>query len=904
MSRVLRYLNYLYFMRFSILLWLMMPALALLDMTVSASMTRGIVALDSFWHLFLAAFFVTLNGWIAMLSARIVCAYGRRRFLTPVPRLFLVTSDMSFVAFFLAQVPGFFLLSYVAYISRQEEFLGGYQYSIIVPALVCGFLGALFCWILLAGIYSWLFWNKDPRGKEAPTMDPFKAFLMPCHGPFRKLGEFFVWLQEREPSALLLVLIEIGKPLSKLGPGYKNKGRKANPLHSGHALALLVLGFMLIFYLVFWDFTSPVTVEMVHTTVVTAIPVILGIWVLSAGVYYYLVLRRRTKEGDSWIGNMFLMIGLLSPVLAVCSLPYLPNNWRHEEAMPVLGSVSVLLLFVTWGLSAMAFFFDRYRVPVALFFAVIFILGNLATGTATWILPLPSDHTVQLAPETYHQNMLQDKNQGDKLRSTNKDKDEAKRYVNHLPTPAGIYKAFAARNLPKKSGVRPVIIITATGGGIHAAAWTSAVLEKLEQKFRGSGTDFHDSILLMSTVSGGTVGTVPWAAEYLKTGTRFTDTSLDGMKDAARCSELQAVSWGLTYADFLRLVYPWRHFLWSRDLDTYDRGWALQQAFWRNRKGPCGSGESLAGQNEETLGDLAWNAKDLPAFSFNTTVAETGNRFLSANYVVPKHVLADNQEHWSEIVTADSFLDIYHQDLPLSSAARLSATFPYVSPMPRVPVKDSRFHFGDGGYFDNDGTATALEFLWYALNDPNEAGDSKAACDPKTDNNACVPVLLLEIRDEGDVDAAYHPEELPNQKDYPEWGAVGQLVGPLETFWNAGHVAVTKRNRRELCFMERALEKKVRFAHIVLAYEGDPKEVHALSWHLTTKQQKAIDAAVNKPQVQVETNAAVAWYRGDKWENLPRETQDLLKLASQKPIFGCSHIYDREETGAKPEAQR
>jgi hypothetical protein len=219
MSRALRYLNYLYFMRFSILLWLLMPALALLDMTPGASITRGIVALKSPWHLFLAAFFVTLNGWIAMLSARIVCAYGRKRFLTPVPQLFLVTSDMSFTAFFLAQVSGFLLLGYVAYISRQEEFLEGRQYSIIVPALVGGFLAALFCWILLAGIYSWLFWNEDPRGKEAPTTDPFKAFLMPCHGPFRKLGKFFVWLQKREPAALLLVLIEIGKPLSKLGPG-------------------------------------------------------------------------------------------------------------------------------------------------------------------------------------------------------------------------------------------------------------------------------------------------------------------------------------------------------------------------------------------------------------------------------------------------------------------------------------------------------------------------------------------------------------------------------------------------------------------------------------------------------------------------------------------------------------
>ena len=223
----------------------------------------------------------------------------------------------------------------------------------------------------------------------------------------------------------------------------------------------------------------------------------------------------------------------------------------------------------------------------------------------------------------------------------------------------------------------------------------------------------------MSTVSGGSVGTVPWAAEYLKVEGAFSKASVDGMPLVAECSELQAVAWGLTYADFIRVIYPYRHFLLSPDLDTYDRGWALQQGFWRNRHYPLCKTEKLpVGGTEETLGDLAWKVRTAPAFSFNTTIAETGNRFLSANYIVP-----DQYNEKSEIIPADSFLRIYGSDLPLSSAARLSANFPYVSPMPRVPVKYSHYHFGDGGYFDNDGTATAMEFLWYALKIPETEMD-------------------------------------------------------------------------------------------------------------------------------------------------------------------------------------
>lgn len=118
----------------------------------------------------------------------------------------------------------------------------------------------------------------------------------------------------------------------------------------------------------------------------------------------------------------------------------------------------------------------------------------------------------------------------------------------------------------------------------------------------------------------------------------------------------------------------------------------------------------------------------MPAFSLNTTAEETGGRFLIANYRI------DPEKKESEITPADSFLDRLKSDLAPSTAARLSANFPYVSLMPRLEPPAPNFHFGDGGYFDNDGTASAIEFLWYALKSRNTQ-------DPP------VPVLILEIRD-------------------------------------------------------------------------------------------------------------------------------------------------------------
>ena len=65
------------------------------------SATRGIVALGDRWQLFFASFFVAINGWIALLSARIVCAYGEERFLTPPPPGFAVARN-DVIAYILA----------------------------------------------------------------------------------------------------------------------------------------------------------------------------------------------------------------------------------------------------------------------------------------------------------------------------------------------------------------------------------------------------------------------------------------------------------------------------------------------------------------------------------------------------------------------------------------------------------------------------------------------------------------------------------------------------------------------------------------------------------------------------------------------------------------------------------
>ena len=805
-------LKYLYFMRFSIMLWLFFFLLVALDWSeVLSAMTRGIVALDSGWHLFFASFFVVASGWVALLSARIACAYGEERFGCAPPPFFLIGQNMSWRTFLEAQIPGFFLLGYVGHATFVEQ--GDkpvLHVSTIVLCIAAGVLVALICWTLMAGIYYWMFWRPG-----ATVADPAKAFVVPY-------SDLFNTIRDEAPSKPLVGLLVFFKPAAKLGPGFRDDRRGDFKLHSGHAFAFLTLGFLAAIYLAFWDFTAPVELEKVR--LIERI-----IFVLAAVLWMFLSWRAPQPPGPpKRMKNLLRMVVLFLPMILVVSLPFWSEN--RPLAMPVLGFVTVLVTFVLWGLGGLAFLLDRFRVPVLTSVAAFFIVFNLLVGKFSGA----DDHF---------------------LASFDLPTTDAQKKSGQATdiTPDEILNRFEG-----KQNARPVIIVTATGGGIHAAAWTSSVLNNIENNFKppkaSSDATFHSSILMMSTVSGGSVGVTPWLSHYLSDRNFKSDDAA-----IAGCSDLQAVAWGLTYADFLRVLFPLRFSTLGRTLNTYDRGWALEQAFGRNRLAKCEDKEieksTFDSANEERIGKFDLTANPgLPAFSMNTTAEETGARFLVANYKVePEQDKVDPNQDKAEITPAHSFLHYLRRDLTLSTGARLSANFPYISPMPRLEDDKTtgnrrNYHFGDGGYFDNDGTASAMEFLWYALKDR------------KVEEK--IPVLIVEIRDGDDPSGVGDPDPDPEQKQWP-----GQTLGPLATFYNANHVSVTRRNRRELCFMEKALKDKAEFTHIVLPFSrcrpGDAAcwktpDKQALSWHLTHRQKLQMQTAIENVQDQVA--GITSWY--------------------------------------------
>jgi hypothetical protein len=430
---------------------------------------------------------------------------------------------------------------------------------------------------------------------------------------------------------------------------------------------------------------------------------------------------------------------------------FLDNSWEGLD-WPT-GFYAVLLLFlIGFFMTGLAYWLDRYGLP-PIVFAVAYVAAGFYLGA--------SDHyfEVDVIPRKAPANQTPD--------NTNTYVAAAQAVTSPDVVNEQLYWAdiLKKKTFYRHKDKKTLVIVTASGGGIQAAVWTAKVLTELDQRFTG----FRQSIGLISSVSGGSVGTMYYIGHRpIDPGTSGTlDTKLASkIRTSASMSSLEAVSWGLAFPDFVRALTP------ASAPNLLDRGSALEMWWW-NQMGRTPSDRQLI--KDVTLRDLIplIESNVIPPVIFNATCVETGQRV----QISPLHVgvaRPTQEEDWHPewdlvkdktslqdriealqksplkyVATPIDFLDFYdaclvgnHRDSPdawtrsnlrVSTAARLSATFSYVTPVARPcpkqgfglkalierrhepetadPERRLFLHFCDGGYADNPGLVTAVESL-------------------------------------------------------------------------------------------------------------------------------------------------------------------------------------------------
>jgi hypothetical protein len=304
--------------------------------------------------------------------------------------------------------------------------------------------------------------------------------------------------------------------------------------------------------------------------------------------------------------------------------------------------------------------------------------------------------------------------------------------------------------------------------------------------------------LLVSSVSGGSVGAMYALAPYDNAGTYPSDPeSLAKVRYDASRSSLSAVGWGLLYPDTLRTLPLIGAFI----PEDRDRGWAIENAWITGWNSPPRLSDWRHGVELGTR----------PAVIFNATAAESGERFLISSTEL------------SEPGGMQFGSDYNGWDLPIATAARLSATFPYVSPIARASggnEEKKRVHVADGGYYDNSGMVSALSWLTEAQKDLKGR-----------------TVILIEIDSGSGVPAGGK-----------SWSWQRQLVAPISTMLNLRTSSQHYRGAFESDLVKSWLDANG--VTVILApftYSGDTP----LSWHLNTQQKKNVEDAWEFPTTEI-----------------------------------------------------
>lgn len=278
-------------------------------------------------------------------------------------------------------------------------------------------------------------------------------------------------------------------------------------------------------------------------------------------------------------------------------------------------------------------------------------------------------------------------------------------------------RIFAPTDQPAQWKNGPLVVICASGGGITAEVWTIGVLHLLDELFPGQ---FAPQVRLITGASGGMVGAASWVGSRfdLQTGKEALATPL-----ADRCYEDQLSPLALRFALFDSGIHGFFLQRFVPAMRDWNRGEVLEETWTR-------AGRGILPELKTTLGELLplEIAGKAPSLLFSPAIAEQGRPLVISNLDVseitdvtlpqPSPLRLDRVHR---MVDARRLLGAPSvETTPLSTWARMNATFPLVSPPAAIeydldPVDGKpargRIHIVDAAYTDNQGTSMALAWL-------------------------------------------------------------------------------------------------------------------------------------------------------------------------------------------------
>ncbi|MBP9160253.1 MAG: hypothetical protein LKM36_15765 [Flavobacteriales bacterium] len=356
------------------------------------------------------------------------------------------------------------------------------------------------------------------------------------------------------------------------------------------------------------------------------------------------------------------------------------------------------------------------------------------------------------------------------------------------------------------AGKKPVLIIVNTsGGGSRALLWTFRCLQVSDSMLGG---DLMDRTALVTGSSGGLIG----ATYFMR-----LETASDPAKHApaGHASHLDRLASDILNPVTFSLVTNDMFIRYRKVHDqgrtyTLDRGFAFEQRM-----------DSLTGGLFNIrLGDLTAQAEagKAPLLVISPTSANDGRRVLISPQPVSYLTAIEPEGQVHSLVQPESveftklFKDQSPMDLKLSSALRMNASFPYITPIVSLPSRP-KMRVMDAGVRDNYGYRTTFMFL-YTFRDwisENTGG-----------------VVILQMRDkQRELEVKHVARTL-----------FDRLLDPVSNIYGN----FVKGQDQDYDLMVKQSDAWVDFPlHIIdLQLRHDDDDEISLSWHLTAVEKKQV----------------------------------------------------------------
>jgi hypothetical protein len=371
----------------------------------------------------------------------------------------------------------------------------------------------------------------------------------------------------------------------------------------------------------------------------------------------------------------------------------------HTAPWIVFSGLAALVFFISCNFPSFLNDITRYNrfytMPVVLcamagyllFFSFLLFTGKkIGISLITFLLLFTFYRSISTIT-AYHETYIQ------KQKNYHKSLDSLDSYTEQwLNSRKHEIKAFV---LQHPSRPYPVFFVNAYGGGIRATVWATMVVGALDSLLRNGhkgdahAVDFQHYVFSYSGASGGAVGfSLLCSARYQFRQKTSDDTIFYPVNSLAiyRNDYFTSTMVGLLGRDMLASALgmaPWP-----------DRARVMEQEWERYT-------DARHMNMRVRMGELCkGNTYEVPLLFANTFDVDSGKKGI----VAP--VLLDSLDFPATVMLEQEIRD--PGDLRLSTAAFLSARFPYISPTAKL---NGQHHFTDGGTWDNSGAETSLQVL-------------------------------------------------------------------------------------------------------------------------------------------------------------------------------------------------